>query len=80
MTKGHSCLFLSRTSKWPWKSGRNALDSEFREALECCRMGPALPKGKYMTKQLHKKKACSGHMAQGNQAEQTLNKESEELK
>lgn len=80
MTKGNSCLFLSRISKWPWKSGRNALDSEFREALECCRMGPALPKGKYMTKQLHKKKACSGHMAQGNQAEQTLNKESEELK
>lgn len=80
MTKGHSCLFLSRISKWPWKSGRNALDSEFREALACCRMGPALPKGKYMTKQLHKKKACSGHMAHGNQAEQTLNKESEELK
>lgn len=80
MTKGHSCLFLSRISKWPWKSGRKALNSEFREALECCRMGPAVPKGKYMTKQLHQKKARFEHMAHQNQAEQTLNKESEELK
>lgn len=83
MTKGHSCLFLSRISKWPWKSGRNALKSEFREALECCRMGPALPKAGQTVapdQTVAKKKARFEHMAHQNQAEQTLNKESEELK